>query len=110
MSADTIFVEQRLLPTIAHTLDMNVGTLIPNIYQPHIKSDNIGSEWIPRIGFDITNQYMSWNIKHVWGLKKMYDDPNIRRVIIDTAIGSLDTYFKDWKVDFTNLLSKIKKY
>jgi hypothetical protein len=110
MSVDTIFVEQRLLPTIAHTLGMNVGTLIPNVYQPHIKSDNLGSEWIPKIGFDITNQYMSWNIKHVWGLKKMYDDPNIRSIIIDTVTGSLNTYFKDWEINFTELLKKIKEY
>jgi len=110
MSVDTIFIEQRLLPTIAHTLGMNVGTLIPNVYQPHIKSDNLGSEWIPKIGFDITNQYMSWNIKHVWGLKKMYDDPNIRSIIIDTVTGSLNTYFKDWEINFTKLFNKIKEY
>jgi len=109
MSADTIFIEQRLLPIIANTLDMNVGTLIPNIYQPHIKSDNLGSEWIPKIGFDIDNQYMTWNIKHVWGLKKMYDDPNIRNMVVNTVKGSLDGYFENWEKDFPNLLDKIEE-
>ena len=109
MSADTIFIEQRLLPSLVNKLGMKLGTLIPNVYHPHIKSDNIGSEWIPKIGFDIDNQYMTWNIKHVWGLKKMYDDPNIRNIVIDTTKSSLDSYFENWGNDFPNLFDKIEE-
>ena len=109
ISADTIFIEQRMLPSLVNKLGMKLGTLIPNVYQPHIKSDNIGSEWIPKIGFDVMNQYMTWNVKHVWGLKKMYDDPNIRNLVIDTVTGSLDKNFIDWRNDLTNLLDKVEE-
>ncbi len=53
LSADTIFIEQRLLSAIAYTLKMKVGKLIPNIYLPHITSDHLGSEWEPKIGFNL---------------------------------------------------------
>ena len=110
MSADTIFIEQRILPSLVNKLKMNLGTILPNVYHPHIKSDNIGSEWIPKIGFDVKNQYMTWNVKHVWGLKKMYDDPNIRNLVIDTVTGSLDKNFIDWRIGLTNLLDKVEEF
>ncbi len=109
ISADTIFLEQRLLPTIAYSLGLNVGTLIPNCYQPHIPSDSDGNEWIPKIGFDEENEYMTWNIKHVWGLKKMYNDPSIRNIVIDTTCGSLNKYFPEWESKYTNIYNKIKE-
>jgi len=108
ISGDTIFIEQRLLPTIAHTLNMNVGTLIQNTYYPHIKSDEFGNEWTPKIGFDEENQYMTWNIKHVWGLKKMYADPSIRTLVIDTVLGSLEK-FPNWKKGLTKLTNSIEE-
>jgi hypothetical protein len=110
MSADTIFIEQRLLPSLVNKLGMKFGTLIPNVYQPHIKSDNLGSEWIPKIGFDFKNQYMTWNIKHVWGLKKMYDDPDIRNLVINSVTDALDINFIDWRINSTELLDKVKGY
>jgi hypothetical protein len=108
MSADTIFIEQRLLPTLTHSLNLKVGSLIPNMYLPHIPSDQFGSEWSPKIGFDEFNQYMTWNIKHVWGLKKYYSDPNIRNMVIELVTNSLDSYFDNWNVDFILLLDDIK--
>jgi L-rhamnose mutarotase len=109
-SADTIFIEQRLLPTIAYGLKLRFGTLIPNIYYPHIPSDNLGTEWKPRIGFDELNQYMSWNIKHIWGLKKMYDNIDIRNMVIDTVIGSLDNYLPNWKLKYSKLYEEVISY
>jgi hypothetical protein len=110
MSADTIFIEQRLLPTLTHSLNLKVGSLIPNMYLPHIPSDQFGSEWSPKIGFDEFNQYMTWNIKHVWGLKKYYSDPNIRNMVIELVTNSLDSYFDNWNEDFILLLDDIKNH
>jgi hypothetical protein len=87
---------------------MNVGTLIPNTYYPHIPSDEFGNEWTPKIGFDEENQYMSWNVKHVWGLKKMYSDSSIRILVIDTVMGSLER-FPDWKKELTELLKSVEE-
>lgn len=108
VSADTIFIEQRLLPSIAYSIGMKVGTLIPNIYYPHIPSDNDGSEWSPKIGFDDENKYLTWNIKHVWGLKNMYDDPSIRNIVIDIAMDSLEYYFPNYESEYVELFEKVK--
>lgn len=109
ISADTIFIEQRILPTIAHTLHMKVGTLIPNVYFPHIPADDQGNEWTPKIGFDEYNQYMTWNVKHVWGLKKMYNDLSIRDLIIQTVSDCLDSFFENWKEDLKIIYDSIQK-
>lgn len=110
MSADTIFIEQRLLPTLTHSLNMRVGTLIPNVYLPHIEPNSVGYEWEPRIGFDEFNQYMCWNIKHVWGMKKYYDNDDIRTMVIDMVTSSLNMYFTDWDEKFKDLLGDIKSH
>lgn len=109
-SADTIFIEQRLLPTISNALNLKSGTLIPNIYQPHIPPNDLGDEWEPRIGFDELNQYMSWNIKHIWGLKKMYDNIDIRNIVINTVIDSLDNYFPSWRFKYSSLYEEVISY
>lgn len=109
ISADTIFIEQRLLPTIAYSLNLNIGTLIPNCYQPHITSDANGSEWVPKIGFDDENSYLTWNIKHVWGLKKMYNDPAIRNIVIDTVCDSLNKFFPGWENKHSKICRRMKE-
>jgi len=109
LSADTIFIEQRLLTAIAYTLKMRVGKLLPNVYQPHIPCDEFGNEWVPKIGYSLENQYLTWNIKHVWGLKKSYDDPEIRNMVISTVLSSLDTFIEDWKYDIPNLNKEVSE-
>jgi len=109
LSADTIFIEQRLLTAIAYTLKMRVGKLLPNVYQPHIPCDEFGNEWVPKIGYSLENQYVTWNIKHVWGLKKSYDDPEIRNMVISTVLSSLDTFIEDWKYDIPNLNKEVSE-
>jgi len=109
LSADTIFIEQRLLTAIAYTLKMRVGKLLPNVYQPHIPCDEFGNEWVPKIGYSLENQYVTWNIKHVWGLKKSYDDPEIRNMVISTVLSSLDTFIEDWKYDIPNLNEEVSE-
>lgn len=110
LSADIVFIEQRLLPTLVNKLEMSMSTLIPNVYIPHIKPDNNGCEWIPALGFDSENQYNISNIKHVWGLKKMYTDPNIRNLVIDTVVKSLDKHFFDWKPLAEKVLIEVDQF
>jgi hypothetical protein len=120
LSSDTVFIEQRLLPAIAHTLNMRVGKLIPNVYYPHVlfdagpldvvtRGENFGKEWEPRIGFNLENQYVTWNIKHVWGLKKTYNDPEIRNMVISTVVSSLDTFIEGWKNDIPDLSKEVSE-
>jgi len=107
LSADTIFIEQRLLTAIAYTLKMRVGKLLPNVYQPHIPCDEFGNEWVPKIGYNLENQYVTWNIKHVWGLKKSYDEAEIRNMVISTVVSSLDTFIEGWKNDIPDLNKEV---
>jgi len=107
LSADTIFIEQRLLTAIAYTLKMRVGKLLPNVYQPHIPCDEFGNEWVPKIGYNLENQYVAWNIKHVWGLKKSYDEAEIRNMVISTVVSSLDTFIEGWKNDIPDLNKEV---
>ena len=109
LSADTIFIEQRLLTAIAYTLKMRVGKLLPNVYQPHIPCDEFGNEWVPKIGYNLENQYVAWNIKHVWGLKKSYDEAEIRNMVISTVVSSLDTFIEGWKNDIPNLNKEVSE-
>jgi hypothetical protein len=107
MSIDTIFIEQRLLPTIAISLGMKIGTILPNVYYPHIESDSIGSEWIPKVGFNEENLYMCRNIKHIWGFKKYYDDPNTRNFVVQTVCDSLNKFFPKWKEEYSIIHNQI---
>lgn len=95
-SADTVFIEQRLLPTICKELKMKYSTLIENTYLPGSKKD--GSEWNPIIGFTSENLERFNNIKHVWGLKKMYSDDSIRNMVLSVCKMSLDHYFEGWEM------------
>lgn len=107
ISKDTIFIEQRLLPTIAVSLGMKIGTILPNVYYPHIESDNIGSEWIPKVGFSEENLYMCKNIKHVWGLKNNYDDSTTRNFVLKIVCDSLDNFFPKWKEEYSIIYNQI---
>lgn len=94
-SADTIFIEQRLLPTICKDLKMKVSTLIENTYIPGFKE---GLEWDPYIGFSPENYHKFNNIKHIWGLKKMYSDESIRNMVMAVCKVSLDHFFSGWEI------------
>lgn len=108
-SSDTIFIEQRILPTLAKKMNLNFGTLIPNVYQPHIQSDEFGNEWNPKVGFDDMNKYMTWNIKHIWGLKKSYENADIRGMIVSTLLIGLDQFFPNWENDYKKISDEINK-
>jgi hypothetical protein len=110
-SADTVFIEQRLLPTICKKLNMNYTTLIENVYNPDSEKD--GSEWIPQIGYTEENEKKFMNIKHVWGLKKMFSDIDIRNMVSYTCKNSLDYYFPGWELNnekiFNHLIDDMKE-
>lgn len=83
----TMFIEQRLLSTLAAFYDVRVDTLLPCTYQ----TDNAvldGSEWVPRLDHSAASRYVAANIKHVWGLKKYYNNLNLRRIVFDAAMSS----------------------
>lgn len=106
-SSHTVFIEQRLITTICNKLQLKFSTLIENTYIPFAEKD--GSEWSPRIGFFKENLEKFNNIKHIWGLKKMFDDPSIKNMVLDVCKKSLDVFFPDWPMYNIKLYEKIEK-
>ena len=51
---------------------------------------------------------MTWNIKHVWGLKKYYSNPDIRNMEVELVTSSLDNYFDNWSSGFELIIDDIK--
>lgn len=106
-SSHTVFIEQRLLSTVCKKLNLKFSTLLENTYIPFAPKD--GSEWIPQIGYTTENLNRSQNIKHIWGLKKMYDDSQIRNMVLGVCKISLDQFFPDWELYNTKLSEELYK-
>lgn len=107
LSSDTIFIEQRLISVLADYLKLSWGTLIKNVYYPEIQANDQGDEWIPPLGNDEESSYFAYNIKHVWGLKKRYQEIEIRDLVLSITISSLQQNFHDWQVKIPELVDKI---
>lgn len=82
LNRDTIFIEQRLLPAIANTLNLKIGTLLPNIYLQYIEFNEEGHEWFPMIDSHPKYRKHFNNFRHTWGLKKYYNIDKWRNLII----------------------------
>lgn len=106
-SSHTVFIEQRLLTTVCKNLNLKFSTLLENTYIPFAPKD--GSEWIPPIGYTKENLNRSQNIKHIWGLKKMYNDIQIRNMVLGVCKVSLDYYFPDWELYNIKLSEELYK-
>jgi hypothetical protein len=107
ISSDTIFIEQRLLVTIARKLDLNYQTIIENVYYPEVEVNDLGLEWTPRIGYCQENLEITSRIKHVWGLKKRYDDIKIRELVLNVCLISLDENFPNWPDQVPKLVEQV---
>lgn len=90
-NSSTIFIEQRLLPTLIDKLGLTMGEVFPSVYQT-TKDGTDGSEWVPRID---SSEYLTWVskvIKHIWGAKRYYDSNIIRQLIIEITFEALIRY------------------
>lgn len=105
----TIFIEQRLLPTLANTLDMSMTTISPCTYltwTPAQLAD--GREWRPVLNHSEYSLYIAANIKHVWGAKKYYGLDWLREMIIDSALIAINLVQSQERKYF-KLYSEIRK-
>lgn len=89
-NADTIFIEQRLLPVLADKMQVKFDVLLPNIYLTFVPgNDASGKEWEPRLGHNEKSTFISANIKHIWGAKKYYAADWIRNLILKVTLSSI---------------------
>lgn len=86
LAVETIFIEQRALPTIATDRGYNIGTLIPSTYYTTNMSSKLQTsgggqkeDWSPTFSSSPIMQDCFNKIKHVWGLKLEFYNPNVRK-------------------------------
>ena len=87
----TIFIEQRLLPTLAKTLGMTMTFVSPCTYLTWIPTQLAdGREWRPVLNYSEHSMYIAASIKHIWGAKRYYNIDWIREMTIDAAIYAIN--------------------
>lgn len=92
-SIQMCFVEQRLLPMLLHKNNLKYSTFIDNRYLSHKVTEQDGEEWFPRLE-DSTEEQISkfTKIKHVWGLKKLFHNDNLRDSVMEIVLKHLLGY------------------
>lgn len=90
VNADTIFIEQRLLPVLAAKMKIKYDVILPNTYLTFVSTaESNGQEWEPRLGHNEKSIRVSTYIKHIWGAKKFYSESWIRNLILQVTINSI---------------------
>lgn len=88
-SSDTIFIEQRLLPTLCDALELTYETLLPNYYLQYIPFNEEGYEWFPLIDSHPKYRELFNNFRHIWGMKKYYSQEKWRKKLTDIQLEDL---------------------
>jgi hypothetical protein len=101
-SAYITFIEQRLLPMIAHELNKQYSTIVRPIYLS-LPIFNNGNEWSPKASeWDDTTRNEFSKIIHIWGLKNQLNDPKIKDLIRSVITKHFDKYLE--AAQFSQLL------
>lgn len=108
---DTIFIEQYLLAAIVSTLNLNSKVLLPNTYLQYISFNKHGHEWYPLIDSKPEYREIFDKFRHIWGLKRFYDQKEWRDFILGIVIDDLELNFNldQLKIEYTLLLDSCAK-
>ena len=110
--SDTIFIEQRLLPTLCDALNLSYGTLLPNYYLQYIPFNEEGYEWFPLMDSDLRYRELFNNFRHIWGMKRYYNQKKWRQKISDIQLKVLKFYhnYSEISNNFPQIISKCEEY
>ena len=110
--SDTIFIEQRLLPTLCDALNLSYGTLLPNYYLQYIPFNEEGYEWFPLMDSDLRYRELFDNFRHIWGMKRYYNQKKWRQKISDIQLKDLKFYhnYSEISNNFPQIISKCEEY
>jgi hypothetical protein len=103
-SSDTIFIEQRLLPTLCDALGLTYETILPNYYLQYIPFNEEGHEWFPLIDSHPKYRELFNNFRHIWGMKKFYSNEKWRKKITNIQLEDLKIYH-----NYTDVLTNFPK-
>lgn len=105
-SQKTIFLEQWVLPMVAKKMNKKYNTFIPQVYDstnPNFMDDDL---WEPPVSRWSDEEKMKFEkIKHVWGLKKMFEDTSILQQVFER----LREKIQDFNLDELQLID-LKKF
>jgi len=108
INADTIFIEQRMLPVLADKLNVKFDIVLPNTYLTFIPAEAAnGREWEPQLGHNELSSFISSNIKHIWGAKKYYEVEWIRNLILRVTVNSIPIHYQS---AYSNLFQICSSY
>jgi hypothetical protein len=95
ISNSAIFVEQRMLPTIANKLGVSYNTIKPNSFLVRSFKDKVGwnNSWVPPLYSSEESIRIEKSIAHVWGKRIKYRHDGFRRRIIHSIIMDITTTF-----------------
>lgn len=111
-SREMVFLEQRLLPTLAKFRGKKIDTLLPVSFNTCLPIDGkeIGNPWYPPFDSSIELTKFETLIKHVWGRKRHYDEKPIRTSIVKAVIFDLNKNFTSVELErFKPLVDKCVK-
>ena len=84
-NADTVFIEQRLLPVIADNMGLKRDVVFPSKYKTWITDVGDLSEWEPVLDSTERGAYLMDHCKHIWGIKNSYRYKEYRDIVL-TAV------------------------
>jgi hypothetical protein len=92
-STKMCFIEQRLLPILLSEQKLNYGTFISQKYITQNIDYQDGSEWCPRLENSTNEEQIKfYNIKHVWGMKKVFKYKELWQLVISSTLTQLLEY------------------
>lgn len=103
-SADTVFIEQRILPVLAEKLGLRTGVVFNSLYKTWISDSHTLEEWEPKLDSTEELSYLMDNCKHIWGIKTNYRFKDYRDLVLYVVMEHLSEEF-DMKI----IESKYKK-
>lgn len=89
-NADTVFIEQRLIAALASSLGLRFTCILPNIYLQYVDFNRNGHEWFPLIDSKPEYRNLFNKFRHIWGLKRHYNEKEWRDFIINLIIEDLE--------------------
>jgi hypothetical protein len=98
----TLFIEQRLISVLCNDLNLNFDSLISNVFLTNLDYKGSTENWMPILDHSDPNS-PSGSIKHIWGLKKFYNDPIIFMSLLEAIYADIHNSFGHLEMDFTKL-------
>lgn len=106
-SSHTLFLEQRMFSTMAKKLGVNYDVILPSSFVTYVDTlREAGNEWYPKLDSSDELIKMKNSIKHIWGIKKHYENPYIREMIVSSILDTLEQ-FDDVKEKYHKLYSDV---